>query len=362
MPDRKKNSSGFRNGLLLRAAPIALLVSLAPAPSHADWIESLLDERCAAEDIDGIGRSVRDAIEASVRRAEASILAPTPVGDLSCLNDLLLQPLDFFSSIGNLLGDLRSGLEGLGSIALDIDVSGMICRMAAEKWAELTRPLSEIQASITTFAKAPASAIERLASGSLSSGGSAGMFPGVSGVMNISNGETIANYVAPSTAVSQAAGAIPIFKTQSGLDALDYSPSAIALYENQLRAYNDALSVNMSEYMACRVSQNLNGSRITGYSGGGWGGWTDETWSSPANLNCKNPLSGLPPYPTMPSLSASSATGSSITPAPASATPQERPYGQMSPTPSSSEEGASTDPGTPSSIWEMIGRPTQTTP
>jgi hypothetical protein len=365
MLERKTGHPGRRGRMFLRAAPIALAAAFAPAPSQADWIPSVLDARCNPEDVDAISRSVREAIEASVRRAEASILAPTPVGDLACLNDLLMQPLDFFSNIGNLLGDLRAGLGALADISLDIDVAGMICRLAAEKWAELTRPLSEIEATIANFARAPADSILRLASGSLSSGGSSGMFPGVSGMANISGGESISSYVIPDTTVSPETSSIPIFKTPSGRDALDYSPSVIALYEQQLRAYDEALSVNLSEYLACRVSKNLDGSRITGRNSGRWDDHTDERWSSPSNLNCPDPRNGLPPYPTLPVLSASSASGVSISPASTSAPPEptgERPFGQTSPSPSAAPETLTTSPATPSSIWEMIGQPTRTTP
>jgi hypothetical protein len=359
MLDRKRKFSGRAGASILRAAPVVLLVSLAPTSSKADWIESLLDERCAPEDVEGINQSVRDAIEASVRRAEASILAPTPVGDLSCLNDLLMQPIDFFSSIGNLLGDLSAGLDGLGSISLDIDVSGMICRMAAEKWAELTRPLSDIEATISSFASAPADAIDRLASGSLSTGGSSGMFPGVSGVMNISSAESIDTYVVPDTSLSQNTSSIPIFSIDDDADLQDYSPSQIALYEEQLRAYNDELAINMAEYMACRTSKNLNGSKITGTAG--WYGPTDETWSSPSNLTCKDPLTGLPDYPTLPTLSSSSSERASVSPASVGQDPvDDRAYGQTAPAPSSLPDAGSA--AGPSSIWDMLGSPTQTTP
>lgn len=360
-------ASRLRMVLLLRAAPLAIVIGMIPATSHADWIPSVLDERCAAEDVNGVSTAVRDSIEASVRRAEASIQAPTPVGDLSCLNDLMLQPLDIFSSIGGLLGNLQQGLSNL-SLNLDIDVSGMICQMAAEKWAELTQGLGDIAAPLSAFSGASANPLDRLASGSFTEGGSSGLFSGFSGVMNLGNTTTddptyrgsIDNYVAPNVGVSNETASIPIFDNSSYIDSGEFSAEEAAAIEAANKAYNEALMKNMADYMACVVVKKFEGSRLDG-TGGGWYSM-DATWRSP-NLNCGDPLSGLP------------STTISTKAAPLVVVPQslpmatdpatERDAGQDRPGASDPAQGAAqapseADPAT--SIWDLINNPAGTKP
>lgn len=167
----------------LRATALMLSVlalNAMPTVSLADWTEGLQDQRCDPETADALSEALRNAIEGSVRRAEAAILPPTPVGDLGCLNDLMTAPIDTFSGVGGMLGALSGGLGNFdpSSMNLDIDVSGMICQAAAEKWATLTEPLSQFDADIPDYAGMASSAGDRLAQGGIS------FVPGVNGSSN----------------------------------------------------------------------------------------------------------------------------------------------------------------------------------
>lgn len=150
---------------MLLAASIGVAVSAIPHGAKADWIASSLDQRCHPDDIAGVSGSVREAIEAAVRRAEASIQAPAGVADLGCLNDLMSAPIDIFSNVGNVMGALQGGVFDSLSFPIDMDVSGMVCNFAAEKWGELTEGLDGVNATISQFANTPASLVERIAGG-----------------------------------------------------------------------------------------------------------------------------------------------------------------------------------------------------
>ena len=118
----------------------ALLVStVGSAPASADWIMDSLDPRCSTQARAAIAEGVRREIENSVRRAEASIEAPIPVGDLSCLADLMEAPLDIFSEVGDLLSVFQRAFDG--SINTD-GMSRQLCRFAARKWDEVTAPVT----------------------------------------------------------------------------------------------------------------------------------------------------------------------------------------------------------------------------
>lgn len=147
---------------VVQGAVLALLLTTTSV--RADWIESLMDERCAPEDVENISNEIRDTIEAAVRRAEASIQAPIAVGDLSCLEDLMKQPLAIFSGLGNLAGQLQGGFQNF-DFDVDMDIAGMVCDFAAERWAELTEGLGDIEATIQQFADTPAKLADRLQNG-----------------------------------------------------------------------------------------------------------------------------------------------------------------------------------------------------
>jgi len=275
----------------------------------------------------------------------------------------MLQPLDIFSSIGGLLSNLQQGLGNL-SLNLDIDVSGMICQMAAEKWAELTQGLGGLDASLASFSEASSNPLERLASGSFQNGGSSGLFSGFSGVMNLGNTTTsdpsyrgsISDYTAPRVDVSDRTASIPIFNTGSYLDSGEFSAEDEAAIEAANKAYNEALMKNMAEYMACIVVDNFEGSRLDGTNSGWYS--LDAIWRSP-NRTCVDPLTGLPSLKTT-ALKASPTVvvPQSVQPetytAPAQDIGQDRPDA-VSPADGASAPEAAQTPAT--SIWDLVNNP-----
>lgn len=130
-------------------AGVALAFSTIPLAASAAGdgttiIQDMLMENCSPESKDALSSLVREAIESKVLRAEASILPPSPVGDLACLQDLMNAPLDKFSNIGGLMDTLKGSLSGsLGSIPGlgGSSIGDQVCAFAAEKWSELTKPL-----------------------------------------------------------------------------------------------------------------------------------------------------------------------------------------------------------------------------
>lgn len=132
----------FAKGAWVFAASLTVLGSTAHAQdAGGNWIKDMLNPSCSAESKDALAGDVRDKIEQSVARAMASIQPPAAVGDLSCLNDLMNAPLDTFSNVGGLLGNLQGGLSG--SIGGTGDISRKVCEFAAEKWEEVAGPLTE---------------------------------------------------------------------------------------------------------------------------------------------------------------------------------------------------------------------------
>lgn len=264
---------------------LALGVSvLAPSVSHAeDWLNSIQDARCDPEDIEGVTGNVRNAIEASVRRAEMTIQAPTPVGDLGCLNDLMTAPLDTFSNVGGLLTSLMSGLGDIASTALDldIDVSGMICGFAAEKFATLTSPLSEMDKTMAGYASLASSSSDRV-SGTISSA-----FTDLeNGTWDSDSvGSTTASYsysgVSSTTDSTGYSGSISSYTTpdvsasESNIEEVTYTDiddTTIVDDSDAWNEYNQRLMRALGQYVGCRVAGELDGTQVTGgfYSSGIW--------------------------------------------------------------------------------------------
>ena len=108
-------------------------------------IKAKMNPACSEEAKTIVANQVRGNIEDFVRRSEASMMPPSPIGDLSCLSGLMAAPLDTFSGIGSVLGTLgadlssqsTSALSGLGGA-----ITSRICDYAAEKWGDLTQPLT----------------------------------------------------------------------------------------------------------------------------------------------------------------------------------------------------------------------------
>lgn len=132
----------------LSALAISALIGLTPitASAQTEIFRSMTNERCSSESRDAVANAARLNVESRVARAEASIQPPAPVGDLSCLNDLMNINIDFLSgrlfSIGDILGDLLSGLQNITLEGIQGEVTRQICEFAAKKWEELTKPLN----------------------------------------------------------------------------------------------------------------------------------------------------------------------------------------------------------------------------
>lgn len=138
-----------------RAVAMAALLGLSPvaATAQTEIFRSMTNERCSDASRDAIANGARQNVESRVARAEASIQPPTPVGDLSCLNDLMNIDIDFLSgqmfSIGDIFGDLLSGLQDITLEGIQGEVTRQICAFAAEKWSELTEPLNMSLSDLT---------------------------------------------------------------------------------------------------------------------------------------------------------------------------------------------------------------------
>lgn len=133
---------------VIPALVISALLGLVPATAGAqtEIFRSMTNERCSAGSRDAAANAARQNVESHVTRAEASIQPPTPVGDLSCLNDLMNINLDFLSgqffSLDTLFQDLLSGFQNITLEGISGEVTRQICQFAQEKWEELTEPLN----------------------------------------------------------------------------------------------------------------------------------------------------------------------------------------------------------------------------
>ena len=116
------------------------IVWFAALVAHADWIHDMTSEDCSPESRDIVAANVRNQIESSVRRAEAAINPPSPVGDLSCLDGLMDIRLDDFGTVGGLEDLFTTSLDGL--LDLGKDQTRRICKFAEQKWKEVTGPVS----------------------------------------------------------------------------------------------------------------------------------------------------------------------------------------------------------------------------
>lgn len=134
-----------------RTVPALFLTAalgLVPATvgAQTDIFRSMTNERCSEQSREAVANAARTNVESHVTRAEASIQPPTPVGDLSCLDDLMNVDTDFLSgqffSLEGLLGSFSSGLQDITLEGLGGEVNRQICAFAQDKWSELTEPLT----------------------------------------------------------------------------------------------------------------------------------------------------------------------------------------------------------------------------
>ena len=127
---------------MMKTSALAACAAISFAvPAQADWIKDMTSERCSDRSRTRVAASVRDQIEFSVRRSEAAIAPPAPVGDLGCLEGLMSLPIDTFAPSGG-LGSLFSGsLDGI--LNGDASRTRQFCGFARRKWMEATRPLAK---------------------------------------------------------------------------------------------------------------------------------------------------------------------------------------------------------------------------
>ena len=118
-----------------------MAILLLPSAGQAGWIEATLEPSCSDDSRTRVAAGTRRQIEFSVRRAEASIQPPDPVGQLSCLEGLMETRIDQFAPTGNLDGLFSNSLDGL------VDIPGQlaqrVCSLAEKSWNKLTRPLEQ---------------------------------------------------------------------------------------------------------------------------------------------------------------------------------------------------------------------------
>jgi hypothetical protein len=129
-----KNSRSLRTSIL--AFGLTALGSAALAQeNNMGWIGDILDNRCTPESQQGISDVVRAKIESSVARSDAVIQAPTPVGDLGCLDGIMEQTSNFFSESG-LNADM------VKAVFAELNVGDQVCNFAQSKWEEVSQPLT----------------------------------------------------------------------------------------------------------------------------------------------------------------------------------------------------------------------------
>jgi len=325
----------------------ALAIGIAmPGIAAADWVDQAYDENCSPEAREQLSQAKRDQIENQVRRAEANIQAPTPVGELSCLNDLMNAPLAMFSGMGSILGSLQGGLGNVGDLGLgnlDFDVSGMVCAAAASKWSTLTEGLGGVDLNLNQFASMPSDAAGRLSSGISSFMPS---MSGTSGRDSSGNAGRVSDYSVPDYSLSDAVTAIPLYPEYSDPDILDYDLAAESAANG---AYNVNMAKNFADYLACKIRA--------------WNGWSGEHWYGTPGATCTFDYYDGPTYDYPSTYSGSYAgTGlkdvrgavSGLGSAPAGASVMAVPSGaSVNVAPS----GATVQSGSPASTWNSIGTP-----
>ena len=132
--------------ILVTAIPVLLAMS---TQVLGDWAYDMTSEKCSDESRRLLAESTRNQIEYSVRRAEASIDAPTPVGDLGCLAGLMQLPLGTFASTGNLDGIFNTSLSGL--VNSNGSIINQYCARAEREWRKATRSLGGNNNSFNKF-------------------------------------------------------------------------------------------------------------------------------------------------------------------------------------------------------------------
>jgi hypothetical protein len=134
--------------LFMKLAASTVLVCVSVQAASADWITEKLQETCAGTSfMSKQAEDVRKQVEDYVNRSEAAIQPPSPVGDLSCLNDLM-SSIDLTSIFSGAMPGMSSLMNKLGGAGLMAatgpgGIEGMICQFAQQKWQELTSKLQQ---------------------------------------------------------------------------------------------------------------------------------------------------------------------------------------------------------------------------
>lgn len=132
--------------ILVAAIPVLLAMS---TQVLGDWAYDMTSEKCSDESRRLLAESTRNQIEYSVSRAEASIDAPTPVGDLGCLASLMQLPLGTFASTGDLGGIFNTSLNSL--VNSNGNIINQYCARAEREWRKATRSLGRSNNSYNKF-------------------------------------------------------------------------------------------------------------------------------------------------------------------------------------------------------------------
>jgi len=132
--------------ILVAAIPVLLAMS---TQVLGDWAYDMTSPKCSDESRRLLAESTRNQIEYSVRRAEAAIDAPTPVGELGCLAGLMQLPLGTFASTGNLGGIFNTSLSSL--VNSNGNIINQYCARAERDWRKATRSLGRNNNSYNKF-------------------------------------------------------------------------------------------------------------------------------------------------------------------------------------------------------------------
>ncbi len=124
----------------MQMALLCLVILQVPVTARADWIYDMTSEACSDASRQQIANGVRTRLEDSVRRAEASIAPPEPVGELACLESLMTLDIGNFAPTGGIRNLFNQSLAQL------FDNNGQLarrlCRVAARKWQDVTKSLA----------------------------------------------------------------------------------------------------------------------------------------------------------------------------------------------------------------------------
>lgn len=251
----------------LALAGAATMFAGGAGAQDTQWIQDMMHESCDAAIKSDMAQGIRDTIENSVKRAEASINPAIPIGDLSCLNDLMSAPLDTFSNIGGLMGSLTSGLAGslpIGDL-MNGGVSRQVCQFAMDKWNEVTQPLTGAISSLSN----PSFASSFTASGSSGS------------YFNNPNAATNTASTSPVLSIGTAGLASPDYVDNDTVDeeVVNLYQACMQQYGNETRCEIFMLPGNPVNNIGSTGSSGSSTIPITGTGAGSDGNPSSQIWN-----------------------------------------------------------------------------------